>query len=399
MGKNAGLKATLLLTSTDQMVATSLIIPIMGYIAQAFPNAGASIMLLMTLPNLCMVPAILITGKLCDYVSKKILLVIATLIFTIGGIAGGVYDNFTFMLVTRAFMGIGAGMLFSLPQAFIAQLFSGQERVTMMGWSAAVGSIFSVIFNMISGTLGVINWHYCFYAFAVYFLLVMFQIAKVPNLPPEKKDETLQRDTKDDKLGFRIVFFSIAIFCMFTLLCFLTVDISLFVIGENLGTSVQAGIASSILTLTSFAMASLFAFWFKIFKRYLPVVSALAMVVGYFVLSHAYSMSTIYIGAVIIGITSGSFGPYFMTRASIVVPKSKQTLAIAIISTCMFVGMFATTYYGMFLASIFGSSYRNIFFGVSISALILAIAILIYIPLTQRFEAENPQNMTAEEVK
>lgn len=398
MSKKAGLKATLLLTSTDQMVAMSLIIPILGYIAQKFPTSGTSIPLLMTLPNLFMVPSILLTGKLCDYISKKTLLIIGTFIFTISGFAGGLYDNITFMLVTRAFLGIGAGMLFALPQAFIAQLFSGQERITMMGWSSAVGSIFSVMFSMVAGLLGVINWHYCFYVFAVYILLIIFQVAKVPNLPPEKKDDTFKPDGNNDKLGFRIAVFSVSIFIIFTLLCFFTMDISMFVIGEKMGTSVQAGMATSVLTLTSFAVASFFGVWFKIFKRYLPTISLLALVVGYFVLSKAYSMPMIYFGAFFIGITSGTFGPFFMTRATMVVPKSKQTFAISIISTCMFLGLFATTYYGMALSSFLGSSFRSIFMGVSISALIFLIIVLVYIPLTHRFEVTNPQNVAEKDV-
>ena len=67
---------------------------------------------------------------------------------------------------------------FPMVSATIADLFSGNKRAAMMGIKSAVGSIFSIAMQMLSGYLVIRNWRLVFLEFLtavpVFFLVLLF---------------------------------------------------------------------------------------------------------------------------------------------------------------------------------------------------------------------------------
>ncbi len=189
-----GVTIVLLLTNAYITTITAFAAPVLGNMAKAFPNAGAQIGLVMSLPALVMIPAIIIAGYLSSYLSKKTILMIGSIIFLIGGVALVFYDNMTYILITRAVCGFGAGLVFPMTPALIAQLFGRDQVPKMIGWMYTAGSVFSVILGLAAGYLGVVNWHFAFDVVWIFVIMIILQQILLPKVPPEKQDTAMKEE-------------------------------------------------------------------------------------------------------------------------------------------------------------------------------------------------------------
>ena len=66
---------------------------------------------LISIPCLVILPATLISGKLMDFMPKKILGMIGIILFLIGGVIPAFMDSISAILVMRAVFGVGVGIV------------------------------------------------------------------------------------------------------------------------------------------------------------------------------------------------------------------------------------------------------------------------------------------------
>jgi MFS family permease len=386
MQKNKlGSKITLLLTSTGMMACSMLVIPVLGIIAKDF--GGQDVSMILTIVPLCMIPGILLAGRLSMFISKKTILIFGTLLFSICAAMGGFLNNLPAIVVTRAFMGFGAGVISMLPNAFIAQLFDGNEKVSLLGAVQAVGYILAVICSAIGGVFGTISWRLCFWIIGAYAFLALFQFIKLPNVPPERTDATLkvEEGQAGEKIDKRVFLFAAAILIGSVITAMFQVSISSFVDGEKLGGSIEAGIVVSLSNLMGLILSIFFSKLFNKLRRYIVVLSPLILAFGLGTLYFAKSMPIVYIAGALCGVPGITF-PYYISRLTMVVPRSKQTISISILTTCMFLGQFFTTPYIRLLSALIGLNIRAQFLVDGLLAIALMLAILIYILRTNKTE-------------
>ncbi|HWR08695.1 MFS transporter [Sporomusa sp.] len=381
------LKGALLFSSVDGMVASALLVPILANIAKDFPDAGPWLNQLLSLPSLLMIPAIIITGKLADYVSKKTLLMIGTILFTAGGFGGIFANNIMDLVWTRALLGIGAGIVYPMAPAMIAYLYQGQERAQMLGWTNACGSVFSFVLGIGAGYAALFHWKYAFYFYLIFVLVFLMQWAMLPDFPPEKKDDKIAQakvqSNPHKKLGYRVWLTSFDMIVYMTLSMVLLYKLSLFIVSEHLGTSADVGLATSIQTLASFLISLVFSQVLKRLKRFTAVLGLACMASGYFFFGIADNFSLVVVAAICLGLSLGIIFPYLMNRVSSVAPNSKKTLAISLLSMSIYIGQYLSAFFTQFADWVSHSSIRGTFtFVASVLAVCVIIAV-VYILATQ----------------
>lgn len=112
-----------------------------------------------TLPTLILGPII---GVFADRIGRKKILVPALLLFGIAGFSCAFVRDFNLLLCLRFLQGVGAAPLLSLSVTLIGDLYSGDKRVTAMGYNASVSSIGTALYPTIGGALATMGWYFPF---------------------------------------------------------------------------------------------------------------------------------------------------------------------------------------------------------------------------------------------
>jgi len=125
-----------------------------------------------------------IWGKLSDLFSKKLLIQLALVIFTVASAVAGLSHNMSTLIAMRAVQGLGAGGLSALVQVIMAAMISPRERGRYSGYLGAVFALGTVTGPLIGGALTEhLSWHWCFYVgipFAVAAILVLQKTLHLP---------------------------------------------------------------------------------------------------------------------------------------------------------------------------------------------------------------------------
>lgn len=147
------------------------ITPVMSDIDKIFPHAShLEIQLLSVLPNFCILPFILLAGKLSVSNSKLTLICIGMAIFLAAGIACFFAKSLMALIIISCFIGVGCGIVIPLAAGVIADLFAGHERMQQMGIKSGIANFSLIIATLVVGWLGTSNWHL---PFIVYLLPVI----------------------------------------------------------------------------------------------------------------------------------------------------------------------------------------------------------------------------------
>ena len=106
-----------------------------------------------------------IAGKLGDMFGRRTLLLLAVFVFVAGSALSGAAPSMIWLVLFRAFQGIGAGMLYSNAFAMVAELFpDSAKRARWQGLIAAVFGLSSVVGPALGGFItDNLDWRWVFY--------------------------------------------------------------------------------------------------------------------------------------------------------------------------------------------------------------------------------------------
>jgi MFS family permease len=114
-----------------------------------------------TLPSLILGTII---GILTDRWGRKRIIVPSLFLFRIAGTACAFARDFNLLLWLRLLQGIGAASLLSLSITLIGDIYTGDRRITAMGYNASISSVGTASYPIISGVgvLATMGWYYAF---------------------------------------------------------------------------------------------------------------------------------------------------------------------------------------------------------------------------------------------
>ncbi|TQF73685.1 MFS transporter [Rhodococcus spelaei] len=143
-----------------------------------------------------------IWGKFADLVSKKLLIQLSLLLFTLGSVLAGLSTSVPMLIGFRAVQGLGLGGLQALGIIIIAAMFSPRERGRYQGPMAAVMSVATVAGPLLGGLIvdtSWLGWRWCFFVGAPLAVIALVVIGRTLNLP------VVKRDVKIDYAGATLI--------------------------------------------------------------------------------------------------------------------------------------------------------------------------------------------------
>ena len=138
------------------------------------------------LPALIFVP---LFGYLADRYGKKAILLPTMLLFSLCGGAIGLAENTETIIILRLLQGIGASSIATLNTALVADLFSGRDRVAVMGSTGVVQGIGSGILPLLGGLLALITWYIPFMTALIGLPVALYVYLYLENTRPHKVNQ------------------------------------------------------------------------------------------------------------------------------------------------------------------------------------------------------------------
>jgi EmrB/QacA subfamily drug resistance transporter len=103
-------------------------------------------------------------GRLSDMYGRKPFYIFGFLVFLVGSAVSGMSTSIQMLIFARAFQGIGAGAMMSMPRATIGDIFNPRERGRWMGLIMGVFGLSTIIGPALGGWItDNWSWHWVFY--------------------------------------------------------------------------------------------------------------------------------------------------------------------------------------------------------------------------------------------
>lgn len=188
-----GLVSGMFLAALDQTIVTTSIRTIaddlQGLSVQAWVTTAYLITSTVSTP---------IYGKLSDIYGRRPLFITAITLFILGSVACTFSTTMYELAAFRAFQGLGAGGLFSLALAILADIVPARERARYQGYFLAVFGTSSVIGPLVGGffagtesILGITGWRWVFLINVPIGLIALAVVAKVLRIPHLRQDQRI----------------------------------------------------------------------------------------------------------------------------------------------------------------------------------------------------------------
>ena len=351
------IRFSILSISLLTLMAGAAVAPGLSELSRIFAGYSPTVVkLVISLPPLLIIPFSLLSGFLSSLMGKKNLLITGLVVYLIGGAGASFVDSLPLLLVFRAILGIGAGIILPLSTGLITDFYYGDERAKMLGFSSAFNCLGTILANIAAGILVAINWHYIFY---VYYLAVPVLLLAIPFIPVKTSPgrETSHKVTVPNELAYW------AIAAFLTMLAFFAVvtNLSLLIDSRNLGGSQISGFMFALNSLCMLFAGAFFLTMQKKLKRlYAPCVLFL-MAAGYAGLTMAGSLTLLIVSIIFSGLGTGLAFPFIMNQASQYAREDTSIVIMGIVSGCAFLGQFLSPIILDNIPVIAGNSLSNVF--------------------------------------
>ena len=313
--------------------------PMLADLDKIFPNTSQlSIQMLTILPNLFIIPFVLLSGQIASSSSKSIILLWGLGFYLASGVIYLFTNAMWQLIAVSCLLGVGSGLLIPLAASLITDNFEGKARMQMLGIKSGVANLALIMATLVVGWLGKSNWHL---PFVVYLLpiipLVLFgYIRSYANLP------TAVVEQQSDGKGF-IIPRMISIVFLYFGITFFVVVLSYylpFLLANHGIDASKVGTITAIFFFAIFLPGFILPLIVSLFRRRTVFFAMLSIALGLGLLCIGYTMPLLCAGAFLMGWGYGIIQPTVYDKATrAVYSPSKNTMALAIILATNYVAI------------------------------------------------------------
>lgn len=160
------------------VVLLAPVLPLMQAHFAEVPGAAALVRIALTLPALCVFLLSPLAGILADRISRRTMLIVATMVYAVFGTAPLYLDGLPALIASRVGVGVAEAVLMTASTALIGDYFLGGARDRWFAAQTGVAALSAVMLFILGGALGDFGWRAPFLAYgaslAITVLLVLF---------------------------------------------------------------------------------------------------------------------------------------------------------------------------------------------------------------------------------
>ena len=381
------LKVSILSLSLLTVMAGAAMAPSLGVISEYFSDEKTLfVQMIISMPAVFIFLTSFVFPKLAAKFRARTLLMIGLAFYTIGGCVAGVFNSIWIVLLMRALVGVGVGIIMPLSTGLLAFYFSPQEQEGLMGWSSAMNNMGGVIATLISGALATVSWRISFLVYLMGLISIVLCAAFMPN-------DKIQSDEADERRGSaepeHVIPSTGQVFrsnYVYIIAMFLEMS-TFFIYPANFAmVTVRAGVIPENLTAIIMAIMDLVAFFGgMLFVKVKAAaggstkfVAPILFVVGYILLGVIGGWFGVLAGSVCVGFANGEGIPLIISEASKKMGRLAATTVMPLISAALYIAQFASPFIMSGVTAIAGDAVNlPYYWGAALAVVFLLWSVLI----------------------
>ena len=315
--------------------------------------------MIISVPALFIVITNFIFPKLCKLFGAKTLVLIGLLFYTAGGCAAGLFDNIFLVLVMRALVGVGVGIIMPLSTGLLSYYFKPEQQVGLMGYSSAMNQMGGVIATLLSGLLANISWRVSFLVYLMGLISIVLCLIYLPN---EKITQESEKKKSSGGAGvFRNNFlYILAMFLLMSTFFIYPANFAMETVSEGIIPQNYIAVIMAGMDFVAFCGGLLFVRAKKLLKGNTRFLAPLCFLIGYLSLAFIGGWAGTLIGSVFVGFANGAGIPYIMSEASLKAGKAAATTVMPLISAALYLAQFISPVLMSIVTAVFGSTVSHL---------------------------------------
>lgn len=347
----------------------------------AWPEvSAASVRMLITLPCVTSMIAMIGIGSVAGKkISYRMINIIAMILALAGGLIPFFYaPNWTFVLVMRAFLGVGVGF-YSLRNPLLVKTVPPEKLARYVGIGGMINNAFQIILNPLAGSLAQPGWQY---SLLINLVIVIVGIIGILFLKEPEKERATESHLHQEKrkVPGKVWGYVLLQFLLTTVTYPVISGMSTFVVDKNLGSPVIAGTLISIYMAGGIVINLILPRLQKVLGNAMICAAFLITAAGSAIILFVPSFAAVAVGVFCCGLGFLSMFSIFQVLNGLVCQKGNVDLGSTLILAANQLGVFVSSYFitASNLVFHFGSEMENSFLGACAATAVLALLTFVF---------------------
>ncbi|MGI6577932.1 MAG: MFS transporter [Eubacteriales bacterium] len=333
----------------------------------------STVVLLATIPPLAVIPGTFIGSFILRHFSKKIVGIAASILIAVSGALPVFISNFTVVLVTRVFVGIGLGFINCLAPSLPSDYYPpGDSREKANGIHGAFAGGGGLIFSSLAGWLCSIQVKAIYLVYLICLIPAAIVFLTLPDDPPtayissenKAKSNANGKNGKGKAFDSRILPYAVKIFIFLLFAISMSMNISQLVEGYGIGTVADAGIITAVFSIGGFIVGFTFSQLMKALKEFTLSIGTVLAAIGILLVVLTRSIPIYCMASVISGVGFNIFITACVSDIGNKFSPEARTVSFAIVMSA--------NHFAQFMSPIILDPLSNLFGGGTVIKLLIA---------------------------
>ncbi len=309
--------------------------PMLGKLSDLFPHSSQlEIQLLTLLPNLVIIPIILISGKITTVRNQTAVLATGLAIFLLAGVLYLFADSMPMLIGLGGLLGVGCGLIVPIAAGQLSEWFYGAQNAKVLGFKSGTSNGIVILATIFVGWAADFSWHT---SFSVY-LVPIIPLLLLPFMTNTFIRKHLRQTPADaaaaatptaaahpapkPKFAHPVVILAgvIGLYIALTATSMVFTYYLPFTMKHYGLTTSQVGVATAMFYVTAMIGGFSLTPYIRLVGRTGLYVCIIIMAVGLLMLGIFHSMATYTIGVLLIGLGYGFFQPIIYNKTTQIAP-------------------------------------------------------------------------------
>lgn len=334
------LMVSILSLSLLTVMAGAAVAPALGVIQAYFADINPLfVQMVISVPAIFIVITNFFFPRLCRAFGAETLVLGGLLLYTVGGCIAGAFSHIGLVLIMRALVGIGVGIIMPLSTGLLAFYFTPGEQEGLMGYSSAMNQMGGVVATLLSGLLANISWRASFLVYLMGFISIVLCLIFLPN--DKVVQEGPQGEPKKNSDVFKENYtYIVAMFLLMTTFFVYPANFAMETVSDGFIPPQYIAVIMAGMDFVAFFGGLLFVRMKLLCGNKMKFLAPGLFFVGYLLLALVGGWIGTLVGSACIGFANGVGIPFIISEASMRLGRAAATTVMPLISAALYLAQF-----------------------------------------------------------